>query len=328
MAKRLLPSLPKERSFVGRRVKFSATPLVAVLVVLILFGLYPLSIPSRGQNLLAVYAIYFVWIMLAESWNLVGGYAGLLNLGLVAFFALGGVVEAIALLVGLSFILSILLAGLAGTILGVALVPTFRLRSYYFAMATLVTPLIVKPIVEFLTNRSGFDVPRNAIFDSFTLYYVGLVMTGLAIFIVYLLMQSRIGLALRAIGDGEVASSSIGINVLLYKTVALVVSGFLASVAGAYYLQIIGTVNTNLFENLSFSLFPIFMVIIGGSATFEGPIVGAIVFSFTNYYITTRFPSSTLDTLILSVLIMVVAVLMPKGIVSSIKGLLRRRSIL
>lgn len=296
-----------------------------ILAALVVAGLYPLTVPSRSLNSLDLYAIYFVWITLAESWNLVGGYAGLLNLGLVGFFALGGVVASIALVAGLPFIVAVLLAGLVGAIAGLALTPTFRLRSFYFAMATLVIPLIIKPLVESSTNRTDFYVPGNAVSGSLPLYYVGFGMAGLTIFGVYFLVRSRVGIALRAIGDDEVGSGSIGINVLYYKMIALVISGFVASVAGAYYLQILGTVNTTLFLNLNFSLFPIFMVIIGGLATFEGPIVGAIIFSLINYWLNSYFPGSTLDTLVLSLMIILVAVLLPRGILPSLRSALRKR---
>ena len=75
-----------------------------------------------------------------------------------------------------------------------------------------------------------------------TLYYVGLFMTAATIFGIYFLMKSRVGIALRSMGDDETAASSLGVNIIFYKTIALVLSGFVASVAGAYYIQILGTV--------------------------------------------------------------------------------------
>lgn len=287
-------------------------------------GLYPLTEPQSSLNFLDVFAIYFVWIVLAESWNLVGGYAGLLNLGSVAFFALGSVTGALAFRSGLPAFVSIPVAGLSGALAALALTPTFRLRSFYFAMATLVVPLIFKPLVEYATNTTIYVLPLSAISTPEILYYTGLVLTGLTIFGVYFLTRSRVGMALRAVSDDEVGSASIGINVLYYKTIALVVSGFLAAAAGAFYLQILGDVDTTLFLNLNFSLFPIFMVIIGGLATFEGPIFGAIVFSLLDYWLTSALPGSTIDTFILSLLIIVVAVFLPKGVLPSLRSLIRR----
>lgn len=305
----------------GRR---AGSPLV-VLAGLILAGLYPLFTPHAQFNTLDVYAIYFVWITLAESWNLVGGYAGLLNLGLVAFFALGSVVGQLGFKSGFPSVASIPIAGFAGLIAALMLTPTFRLRTYYFAMATLVIPLIFKPLVEYLTNTTIYVLPLSSVASPVDLYYTGLALASLTIFGVFLLVRSKVGLALRAVSDDEVGSASVGINVLYYKTIALAASGFIAAAAGAYYLQVLGDVDTTLFLNLNFSLFPIFMVIIGGLGTFEGPIFGAIVFSVVDYWLTSALPGSTLDTFFLSLLIIVVAVFLPKGVLPSISGIIRKR---
>src|SRR5437667_10751811 len=169
---------------------------ITLLISLFFAIVCPFSLSTAGSRVLSVYAVYFMWISLAESWNLVGGYAGLLNLGLSAFFALGGVVEALALFDGFPFIISLLLAGFAGAILGVALIPTFRLKSFYFAIATLVVPLILKPMVEFLCNRADLTVPQTVILTPIGLYYSGLVLAGITIFGTYFLMQSRVGFVL------------------------------------------------------------------------------------------------------------------------------------
>lgn len=287
-------------------------------------ALYPLVIPRSSINFLDVYSIYFVWIALAESWNLVGGYAGLLNLGLVGFFALGSVVGGLMFRAGAPVLVAIPVAALAGALAALALTPTFRLKTFYFAMATLVVPLIFKPLTEYLTNTTIFVLPLGAISSPINLYYTGLGLVAVTIFGVYFLVRSKVGLALRAVSDDEVGSASIGINVLYYKTIALAASGAVAAAAGAYYLQVLGDVDTTLFLNLNFSLFPIFMVIIGGLATFEGPIFGAIVFSVIDYWLTSALPGSTLDTFILALLIIVVAVFLPKGVIPTVRGVLRK----
>src|SRR2546428_9339755 len=98
---------------------------ITLLISLFFATVYPLTLSTEGSRVLSVYAVYFMWISLAESWNLVGGYAGLLNLGISAFFALGGVVGALAPFHGLPFLLSLLLAGSAWATLRVALITTF-----------------------------------------------------------------------------------------------------------------------------------------------------------------------------------------------------------
>jgi branched-chain amino acid transport system permease protein len=291
-----------------------------VLAGVVLAALYPLLVRTT-PDVLGFYATYFMWIILAESWNLAGGYAGLLNLGLVGFFALGAFVSGFALYAGFAFIPSLLLGGVAGAILGIALTPTFRLKSEYFAIATLVIPFMLKPIIEAVFPRSNFSTPNNQILGPFQLYYVGLAIVAFSIFGILLMMRSRVGMALKAIGDEEIASSSVGINILQYKMIALVLSGFLAAVAGAYYGEQIA-IDSTLFQNLTYSLFPIFMVIIGGIATFEGPIVGSVLFSLVFYTLNTDFPGTTYDVLVFSIVIMIVAVLLPRGIIPSIhKGI-------
>ena len=301
---------------------FSGISPVIVLVGILFASAYPSTLGGNFNSLL-VYIPYFTWIILAESWNVAGGYAGLLNLGLVGPFALGAFITALAISSGFSLFPSMLLGGLAGIILSLVLIPTFRLRSDYFAIATLVVPFMLKPIIEAVFPTTSFTMPRSEALAPLELYYFGLVLAALSIFTVYILMRSRVGIALRAIGENEMASSSLGVNILLYKTIALVLSGFFAAIAGGFFFQYIA-IDSNLFLNLNYSLFPIFMVIIGGIGTFEGPIVGALLFSLISYALNNDFPGTTYDVLVFSLVIMIVAVLLPKGIVPFAGKLLRR----
>ncbi len=287
-----------------------------VLIGLLLTGLYPLVSHANPTSLLE-YTPYFMWIILAESWNLSGGYASLLNLGLVGFFVLGAFVTGFEMSMGFTLFPALIFAGVVGAILGFTLIPTLRLRSDYFAIGTLVVPFMLKPVVEVVFPRSTFSTPPSEILNPVQLYYLGLTLATISIFGIYLMMQSRIGIALRAIGDQELASSSLGINTMLYKTIALALSGFLAAVAGGYFIQSI-SINSTYFENLQYSLFPIFMVIIGGIGTFEGPIAGAVLFSVISYALNNSFPGTSYDILLFSIVIMFVAVVLPKGIVPSI----------
>ena len=297
--------------------RHSISPAI-VLVGLILTGIYPIVTGASPASLFE-YTPYFMWIALAVSWNICGGYAGLLNLGLVGFFALGAFVTGFAMSNGLTVGPALIIAGAIGGLLGLVLVPTFRLRSDYFAIGTLVVPFMLKPIVEAVLPRSNFSIQRGELLSSIQLYYLGLSIAAISIFGTYLIMRTRIGMALRAIGDQESASSSLGINTLFYKTIALVLSGFVAAVAGGYFLQHI-SIDSTLFENLNYSLFPIFMVIIGGIGTFEGPIIGAVLFSVVTYELNGIFPGTSYDVLLFSVVIMFVAVAVPRGIVPWIRG--------
>ncbi len=281
----------------------------------ILAGLVPLT-GGFDSSFLGAFVIYFVWITLATSWNLTGGFGGLFNLGLVAFFGLGAVVGGAGLQSGIPLTAMVPISALSGAILGALLIPTFRLKTFYFAVATFVVPYMVKPLIEVTSGTSVFRVPGAEILGSSQLYYSGLALAVASVFGVYLMMRSKVGFALRTIGSDEVASASVGVNVSAYKAVALVVSGAIAALAGLYYLEIAGTADTTIFQNLSFSLLPLFMVIIGGTGTLEGPIVGALVFSALNYFVTSQLPGSTLDVFILSLAVVAVALFRPRGLVA------------
>jgi branched-chain amino acid transport system permease protein len=307
----------------------SISPII-VAIGLLLALLYPLVLGTSGVGYLGILEIYFIWIILAESWNLVGGYAGLINLGMVAFFGLGSVLTSIALVSGFPFGLAILVSALGGGIFALILTPTFRLRTDYFAIATLVIPIVLKPVVEYTQKHANYQWPSGLPINQLEFYEIGVVLTAVTIFGIYFMMRSRIGMALRAVGDDEQVSSTVGVNVLVFKMIALIVSGMIAAAAGSYYLSYILAVNTSIFLNLTFSLYPIFMVIIGGVGTFEGPIVGALLFSGITYEVNSYFPSSNIEVLIFSVVIMIVAVLLPKGLVPSIRRFFsgRRRKII
>ena len=125
------------------------------MIGILITGVFPVASHVR-EAFLAEYVIYFVWLTLSESWNLVGGYAGLLNLGLVAFFGIGAIVASLAFVAGFSLIPAMIIAGCVGSIFALVLIPTFRLRTDYFAIATLVIPVIVKPLVEYFTKKESF----------------------------------------------------------------------------------------------------------------------------------------------------------------------------
>ena len=303
---------------IGLVIKGSALSPFIVFLVLLWMAILPLGLHGSSQLILSSVSIYFVWILLSESWNIVGGYARLLNLGLVAFFGLGAMTAGAAVNVGIPFVSAIVIGGLSGGLFAFVLMPTFRLRTDYFAIATLIIPVILEPLVDYFGHTPSYAIPLSMILPRVQYFYLGLMLAGLSIFGAYFLIRSKIGVALRSMGDDEYASASLGVNVLLYKTIALVVSGFIAAVAGAYYLQTV-SLQATVFQQVTFSLFPIFMAIIGGSGTFEGPIIGAVIFGALEYVSPVIFPGSTADELVLSIIVMIVAVLLPKGIMPSLR---------
>lgn len=293
----------------------NVSPIITLIGIVIVF-LYANVIMRGNSNALLIYVPYLVWILLAESWNVAGGYAGLLNLGLVAFFGLGSVITGLSMVAGIPYSEALVLSGFSGALLAVAMIPTFRLKSDYFAIATLVLPFIIKPLAELIGRSSDYSTPAKYILSPLAYFNLGMFLVAATIFGIFFLIRSRVGIALRAVGDNEVASASLGVNVMLYKTAALVASGFIGAFAGGYFLQHF-SFSTISFEDLTYSLFPIFMVIVGGIGTFEGPIIGALIFSWISITLNTYFPGTAYAYLLFSIVIIVIAVLLPKGIVPS-----------
>ncbi len=226
-------------------------------------------------------------LALAQMWNLLAGYAGLVSIGQQAYVGLG----AYGLYVfgdkaGLHPFLSVLLAGLAAAVIAI---PTaalaFRLRGGYFAIGTWVIAevyvLVLKNISE-VGSGNGVTVSSAAQLGRETrdrgAYWLALGVGVGAILVVYLILRSRLGLALTAIRDSEPAAQSLGIDVLRAKVIVYIVAALGCGLAGAViYLNLLRVQPESVFS-INWTVYMIFIVVIGGIGTIEGPILGTAVF--------------------------------------------------
>lgn len=210
--------------------------LLSLGAILVFLAALPFIIKMDGgtMNLLVM---LFIYIILAESWNLLGGYTGLFNLGMAAFFGSGALVCHLLWQGGTPFGPAILSGGLSTVILAVIIgLPTLRLTGFYFAVGTLA-------LAEALRITVGNLFPLRilmpaAYFADFSLlprYYLGLALALLSLTVVYLLMNSRLGLALLAVREDEDAAKALGVNLFLSKLSVLCISACLAGLAGGLY---------------------------------------------------------------------------------------------
>ena len=290
------------------RVRFGG--IIVLVAILMLLPITP--IPPFFHITLV---LYFVFITLAQSWNLLGGYSGLLNLGHSAFFGLGVVAGGLAITHGVPIYAALVIGGATAAGLGIVVSPTFRLRADYFAIGTLVLPAVVRPALENLTGIHEIIIPTERLLLVTTNYYVGLGMMLASLTILYLLISSRYGVALRSMRDDEDAARALGVNVFRLKLFSMVASGFFAGVAGGFYASYLGFISPSDVFGLNFTLTPLFMTLLGGAGTFVGPIVGAIVFAGLSQLLTSLLPGSNLDLLAFSALIIFIAVAAPRGLV-------------
>lgn len=212
--------------------------LIGIIVVVIILALLPLA--GLQQDTINLLFVVFLSITLAQSWNILGGYAGQVNLGHAAFFGIGTLAVRYLWFSGVPVYAAIPVAGVLAVIFALVIgIPTFRLRGAYFAIGTLgvaetirITVSNMLPIVTAL--------PRDLIgsYDLHPRYYAALGLTVLTVLVAYLLVNSKTGLGILAVREDEGAAEASGVSALKHKLIALAASSLFAGLAGglfAYY---------------------------------------------------------------------------------------------
>jgi len=272
----------------------------------------------------------FLYLALASLWNLMAGYAGLVSVGQQAFVGFGGyMLFGLTIFGGLSPIVAIAGAGVLGAMISmpVALL-IFRLRGAYFAIGTWVMAEVFRlsfAQVSALGGGSGSSLPTDIVRSmadgrsarEALSYWLALGVATLVITCVYLFLRSRNGLALTAIRDNELAAGSLGIDIRRIKFAVYIVTAALTSMVGALiFLQKLRISPDAAFSVNDWTAFVIFIVVIGGIGTLEGPIIGTLIF------FALRETLADLGTVYLMVLGAVAIVIMlkaPKGLWGLIK---------
>lgn len=230
-----------------------------------------------------------VFITLASMWNLLAGYTGLVSIGQQAFFGLGGY-GLIVLSNGFNrdIYVAVLPAGLiAMGAAAVIAVVAFRLRGGYFAVGMWVIAEVVRLLVKSYNGepiRGGTGTNLDAgqydnVVRSQTSSLFALLLATAAVVSVYLVLRSRLGLALQSVRDDEAGARGLGVNVYGTRYVVFLLAGLLTGLAGAVYYLKFGSINPDAaFSVTAWTAPVIVMVVIGGLGTIEGPIVGAVVY--------------------------------------------------
>ncbi len=274
----------------------------------------------------------YLYLSLACLWNLMAGYAGLVSVGQQAYVGFGGyMLFALTIFGGLNPIVAIVLGALLAAALSVPIAALiFRLKGAYFAIGTWVIAEVFRlsfAQVQSLGGGSGISLPvaivkeigaRKAAREANS-YWLALGAAVLVIGAVYLFLRSRRGLALTAIRDSETAASGLGIDIWRTKLeVYVVTSAFTAIIGGLIFLQKLRISPDAAFSVNDWTAFVIFIVVIGGIGTLEGPIIGTLLF-FALREVLADF--GTIYLLVLGLVAIVVMLKAPKGV----WGLIRDR---
>lgn len=284
------------------------------------------------DNSYVFFAGYVVlqYIVLATAWNILGGYTGYVNFGTAAFFALGAYTTVVLhktvpfLPLPIMMLIGSLLSGAIGLGMGYL---TLRLRGTFFSIATLAMAVVAQTLVtnwNFVGGSRGAYIIRPAespIFAGDYIQYLFFVMLGLSVISVSIaraIQHSRLGYGFAAIRDDEVAAAASGVPTLRLKLIATGLSGGLMGMAGAplpYYVTYLDPASG---FSLSYAVNTIAMPLIGGTATWLGPVIGAVLLGILQQVATVTI-SSALSLLIVGLLLVGFVIAAPKGIVGWFK---------
>jgi len=250
-----------------------------LLILLTLFLIF-LPLLVKSQYILSLMITLFIYVILAESWNLLGGYTGQVSLGHGAFFGLGALVTRLLWVNKIPILLSLPLGGLGAALLAAIVgIPCFRMRLAYFPIGTLALSMIaLLTVSNIFIAASALSPQLLKSYEIFSRYYLALFIVLLSIIAIHYLVRSRSGLAIVAIRDNEKAAAAIGIKTLKYKTLALLTSTFLAGLAGGIYAYQHVSYYYDAPFDLTWSFTAPLTTFIGGISTIAGPIVGSICF--------------------------------------------------
>jgi len=293
--------------------------LLAIILVVIA-ALVPLVVSD--DYIVRVLIMSGIFLILTLSLNLVTGYTGQFCLGWAAFYGIGAYTSALLVMkLGFSFWLSMPLAGLMSALFGILLgIPTMRLKDIYLAITTLgfgeIIRLIMLNWTDLTRGSMGLPgIPSPTIFSyefssNIPYYYLILALVLITIFSVRRIIDSRVGRALIAIREDDLAAKTMGIDITGYKVLAFAVGAFFAGIAGAFYAHYTSFIDPHTFS-FSESITILAMVVLGGMGSIWGSILGAVVLTVAPEALRGL---SDYRMIIFGLIMMIVMLVRPQGI--------------
>jgi len=274
------------------------------------------------------------YVVIATAWNVLGGYAGYVNFGTPALFALGAYTS-IALLEAFRAPLPVLIlcGGLAAALLGLGIgYLTLRLKGVFFSIATFALSVVLQTLIinwDYVGGAKGYTLIRPAVpfFRSWAvlLFILMVVLAVVTVLVARTIERSWIGRGLAALRDNEEAAECMGVPTLRLKLFATTISGFFLGVAGAPFPYYVTYVEPSSTFDLNYAVNALAMPMIGGTTTWLGPVIGAVLLG-TAQQIATVTISSELNLLIVGVVLVLFVVLAPEGLTGLVRKLRRRRA--
>ncbi len=296
--------------------------IVLFVIAGIVLALCPLFIKKDSTiNLLIMILLY---MSLASSWNILGGYTGQTNLGQAAFFGMGSLATRLLWIAGVPVAVSFLTGGAVAVGLALLIgIPAFRLKGVYFAIGTLAMAQILFITVGNTLPDMSFN-PDLANYQLAPRYYLFLGLAALTIGSAYLLVNSRWGLGMMAVREGEDAAESLGISALRHKLLALCVSAFLTGLVGGAFAYYHVSYYLYMPFGAEWTFDPMMMAYIGGTGTIIGPIIGAVFFVGLKQFLVMNLGEYHL--IIFGILFILIVLFLPGGLVEAWKKIQKQFS--
>lgn len=299
--------------------KSSNVKLIILLVIIVLLCVAP---AFADTGIISILTLIFIYMAFSQMWNLLAGFSGLVSLGQQIFIGLGGYALAV---VSQKLDMPILIGILTGGVISVIFAwiiskPVFRMKGVFFTIGTWViaeTLLIIFGIWQYVGAGVGMNISKAYSVSFNSLYYISLVLGLASIFVVYLLLRSKFGLSLMAIRDNESAAETNAIELYKTKLICFLISAFVTGIAGGVmYLQL-SFIQSSAAFGINWTVAIVFIVVIGGIGTIEGPIIGAVFYIIITQFLY-NYPG--FGMLILGVIAIAVIILAPKGIMGFINS--------
>ncbi|MGD9016057.1 MAG: branched-chain amino acid ABC transporter permease [Desulfobacterales bacterium] len=294
---------------------------------------FALPLVIRSATYLHILVLLYLYAYLTTSWNLVGGFAGVLPLGHSAFVGIGAYASTIlSLQYGLTPWAGMIIGGGLAAVVGVLIgLPTFKMRGAYFALATIAFAEGFRVMVEnidqlgplTINGPRGLQIPplnvglKNFLFATKEpYYYIILLMLIGVLALTGFISRSKLGYYLNAGGEEPEAAMALGVNVARAKLTAMAMSSFLTALAGTFYAQFTLYIHPKSIISLDLSFEIAFIALIGGRGSIVGPVLGALllrpVSDFSRIYFGDTLPG--LHLIIFGVTLILVMIFQPRGL--------------
>jgi len=282
-----------------------------------------------------VLTLVFTLGTVAQSWNLLAGYAGQWSLAQTAFFGIGGYMSGIALIhwhvpLFWGVFVGAALTAVVALIIGVL---TLRIRGHYFALVTFLLTVafagLVPEFADYTGGQYGLSIPLGESTDFWQLqfqsglsyYFLAVAVAAFATGVLYWTAHSRLGLLLRTIRDDEDAAAALGVKTLRLKVTAMVISASLAAMAGCVYLSSYKLMDSDTAFGISTGLDPVVGGVLGGPGWLFGGVLGEAILQPVIAEANTEFGTSSFPVpeLIYGLLLMLTILVIPRGIAGALK---------